>query len=143
MMTPAQRGAQTRKLNALIDAYSEKFPGWSGIVTPEVQRAMSTALKTGIDQPIMIRERKRITRRAAAHDAKVAAEHARPFTPDLEKHYTARIKNRRIIEGDCERPWQNYFDYRAAHPKDVAPLDAKDLAYVGQWTACVFDKLTD
>jgi hypothetical protein len=59
-----------------------------------------------------------------------------PFTPKLEARSTTTIKERRIREGDCERPWQNYFAYRDAHPNDVEPLTHADLAYVGQWTSC-------
>jgi hypothetical protein len=124
----------------LFDAYFSKFPAWGGIVTTEVQRAMRVAVKTGIDQPILIEMREANERNSAAHDAALAAEHAQPFTPDLEKHYTARIKNRELREGDCDRPWQNYFAYRDAHPKDVEPLNATDLAYAGQWTSCAIAK---
>jgi hypothetical protein len=138
-MTPAQRGARTRKqrakLNALLDAYAAKFPQYQGgSISTEVQRAMRVALKTGIEQPVLIEQRKQIERNCRNYDARLKREHARPFTPKLEKQYTARIKNRHLIEGDCERPWQNYFGYRDKHPKDVAPLDAADLAYAGQWT---------
>jgi hypothetical protein len=134
-MTPAQRGARTRKQNALMDAYCLRFPDpWSGFVTSAVQRAMRAALKTGIDHPLMIEIRKENARSAAEYDAKLAAEHAQPFTPDLEKHYTGLIKRRELIEGDCERPWQNYFDYRAGHVKEVEPLNAIDLAYANIYT---------
>jgi len=120
-----------------MHAYGLKFPGsWSGFLTRDVERAMRSALKTGKDHPVMIAIRERNARNRAEYDAALAAEHAQPFTPDLEKEYTAKIKNRRIMEGDCERPWQNYFDYRAAHASDVEPLDATDLAYAGQWTSC-------
>jgi hypothetical protein len=147
-MTPAQKAARTRKRNAELDAlcaaYFSKFPGWGGRVTPAVLRAMRVAIKTGIDQPILIDIRKHsaaeYARNSAAYDARLAAEHAAPFTAELERHYTTRIKSRRLIEGDCERPWQNYFGYRAAHPKEVEPLDATDLAYAAQWTSCAIAK---
>jgi hypothetical protein len=136
-MTPAQRGARTRKQNRLIDSYAQRFPQFrGGTMTPAILRAMATALKTGIEPPILVEQRKQIERNIANHDRRLAAEHARPFTPKLEKQYTAKIKGRRIMDGNCERPWQNYFAYRAAHPKDVEPLDSADMAYVGQWTAC-------
>lgn len=144
-MTPAQKAARTRKrnaeFNALCDAYLSKFPGWGGVMTPAVLRAMRVAIETGIDQPILIEIRESNARNSAAYDAALAAEHAAPFTAELERHYTARIKSRHLIEGDCDRPWQNYFGYRAAHPKEVEPLDATDLAYAGQWTSCAIAKL--
>jgi hypothetical protein len=89
--------------------------GGAGIMTEEVYRAMCRAVSTGIDAPLLVRMRKAAERNIAKYDAKLAAEHAQPFTPELEKHYTGRIKNRRLIEGDCDRPWQNYFAYREAH----------------------------
>lgn len=136
-MTPAQRGAQTRERDALIFAYADKFPQWrGGHITRAVERAMRSALKTGINPPIMIEQIKQAASNCRNYDARLKREHARPFTPKLEKQYTARIKNRQIAEGDCQRPWQHYFDYRVAHVKDVEPLDAADLAYVGQWTSC-------
>lgn len=139
-MTPAQKGAQTRKRNALLRAYWGKFGGFSGILTTAIYRAMAVALKTGNDHPVMIERRKENARNAAAYDARLAAEHAQPFTPELEKDFTAIIKDRLLIEGDCDRPWQSYCDYRAAHPKEVEPLNEADLAYAGQWTACALPK---
>jgi hypothetical protein len=136
-MAPAQRGGQTRKRDALADTYAQRFPKYKvGFLTAAIYRAMAAALKTGVVPPILVEQSKEIERNIAQHDRRLAAEHRRPFTPRRERQYTARIKNRQIREGDCERPWQNYFDFRAAHPKDVEPLDATDLAYVGQWTAC-------
>jgi hypothetical protein len=41
-----------------------------------------------------------------------------------------------LIEGDCERPRQNYFGYREAHAQEVEPLTDDDLAHVGMWTSC-------
>jgi hypothetical protein len=140
-LTSAQQGALTRKarsdLTALIDAYRQKFPQWKGgVIGDDIQEAMRISLETGIEQPVLIAQREKIERHMAEYDAALAAEHAQPFTPELEQHYTARITNRQLIEGDCERPWQNYFAYRIAHPDDVAPLDDADLEYVGLWTAC-------
>jgi hypothetical protein len=136
-LTPAQRGARTRKQRALANAYARAFPQYrGGFMTPAIYRAMAVALKTGIEQPILIEQREQIERNMAKYDAALAAEHAQAFTPELEKQYTAKIKGRRIMEGDCERPWQNYFAYRDAHPKEVEPLTGQDLAYVGQWTSC-------
>jgi hypothetical protein len=140
-MTPAQRGARTRKQNRVADAYASKFPQFKGgHLSAAIYDAMALSLKTGIEQPALIEQRKRIEANMAAYDAALAAEHAAPFTAELEKHYTAKIKSRRIMEGDCERPWQNYFAYRDAHPKDVEPLDAADLAYAGQWASCAIAK---
>ena len=143
-MTPAQKAARTRKRNAEFDAlcaaYFSQFPGWGGRMTPAVLRAMRVAIETGIDQPMLIDIRALNARNGAALDAALAAEHAAPFTAELERHYAARIKGRRLIEGDCDRPWQNYFGYRAEHPKEVEPLDATDLAYTGQWTSCAIAK---
>ena len=135
-MTPAQRGAQTRARHASLQAYCDKFGGFTGHLTRDVERAIQSALKTGKDHPLLIGIKKENARNHAKAKAELAAEHAAPFTPELEKHYTARVKNRRLIEGDCQRPWQNYFDYRAMHASDVAPLTAQDLAYAGQWTSC-------
>jgi hypothetical protein len=121
----------------LIDAYSDKFPQFrGGEITPDIPAAMREALKTGVEGPALVEQRLAIERNIAEHNAKLEAEHAQPFTLDLEKHYTERIKKRRLREGDCERPWQNYFDFRDAHPDQVKALDATDLAYVGQWTSC-------
>jgi phosphotransacetylase len=137
MMTPAQRGARTRKQDALAEAYHAKFPQFKGgRMTPAILRAMAVSLKTGIEQPALVEQRKEIEANMSRYDANLKREHARPFTPTREKQYTARIKNRELREGDCERPWQNYFAYRDAHPNDVEPLDAVDLAYAGQWTSC-------
>jgi hypothetical protein len=140
-LTPGQRGALTKKQgrvrDAVCDAYREKFPQWQGgVVSAKYIRAMARSLETGIEQPILVEQREQIERNHAMYEAELAAEHAQPFTPELEKHYTARIKERRLIEGDCERPWQNYFAYRDAHSDEVETLDETDLAYVGQWTTC-------
>jgi len=140
-LTGAKLAAHTRKWrkasDMLVAAYREKFPQWQGgVIGPDHYRAMARSLETGIEQPILVKQREEIERNIAEHDAELAAEHAEPFTPELEAHYTARIKQRRLIEGDCERPWQNYFAYREAHPDEVEPLDETDLAYVGQWTTC-------
>ena len=134
--SPASRAAASRKRSRLIHEYSLKFGPFSGDLTPAVERALQRALETGVDQPLLVRLRKETERSWAEYDAKLAAEHAEPFTVELEKHYTARIKGRRLIEGDCERPWQNYFGYRESHPNDVEPLSDDDLQYVGQWTSC-------
>jgi hypothetical protein len=118
-------------------AYFRLFPGdLVVVITKEVERAMCRAVATGIDQPIMIKQRKIVARNIAKHEAELAAEHAQPFTSKLEKHYTRRIKNRLLIEGDCERPWQSYFAYREAHFHDVEPLTDDDLKYAGLWTSC-------
>lgn len=88
---------------------------------------MRTAVQVGQDQPLLLEMRERAERAAAEYDARIAAEHAAPFSPELERHYTARIKARRLVEGDCERPWQNYFAYREAHGDEVEPLTDVDL----------------
>ena len=121
----------------LIRAYRDKFPQFlGGLLTPDILGEMREALKTGVEGRALVEQRLVIERNMAEYDAKLTAEHAQPFTLDLEKHYTQRIKKRRLKEGDCERPWQNYFDFRAAHPDQVKALNATDLAYVGQWTSC-------
>ena len=47
---------------------------------------------------------------------------------------TTRIKKRRLKKGNRFENWQYYFDYRAAYPTEVEPLDETDLEYVRQWT---------
>jgi hypothetical protein len=129
--------------DSMQEAYFRLFPGFSLIITKEANRAMCRAVATGIDPPFMTKLRKDAARNAAKYEAKLAAEHAQPFTPELEKHYTDRIKNRRLMEGDCMRPWQNYFAYREAHSNDVEPLADEDLAYAGQWTSCAVTPRVD
>jgi hypothetical protein len=76
------------------DAYFEKFGGFSCCLYPDIVRAMRRALKTGVDQPILIKRRQEIERAAADYDAKIAAKHEQPFTPELERHYTAPSRTR-------------------------------------------------
>lgn len=151
-MTPAQKRAYTRARNEaerikdfgfsdreqkkLLAAYCKKFEYLGGFIDKEQLLAMKLAVETGEDQPVLVKQREQIKASMAAYDAKIEAEHAQKFTPELEQHYTARIKNHALIEGDCERPWQNYFAYREAHAAEVEPLTDHDMWYVGQWTSC-------
>lgn len=101
---------------------------------------MRVALKTGEDQPLLIEIRETNRRNAAEYDARhaaeLAAERATPFDAKLERHYTARVKGRQLIEGDCDRRWPDYFAFREAHASDVEKLTDDDWRYLGQWTAC-------
>jgi hypothetical protein len=54
--------------------------------------------------------------------------------PKMAKAYTDLIKKRKLLEGDCDLPWPQYFEYRDAHPDECTPLTNDDLAYVWQWT---------
>jgi ParB/RepB/Spo0J family partition protein len=136
----AKRKSEDDGVDDLIDAYRDKFPQFhGGLLTPDILAEMREALKTGVETPALVEQRLVMERNMAEYDAKLAAEHAQPFTLKLEKHYTKRIKKRRLREGDCERPWQNYFDFRDAHPDQVEALTVTDIAYVGQWTSCRAD----
>jgi hypothetical protein len=141
---PKRRSVVTRRRyqrqSELANAYWARFGEVGLLFDPKTMRAMRRALKTGIDDPTLAAERQAAERAWAEHKAELAAEHAAPFTPELEKHYTARIKGRDLIEGDCDRPWQNYFGYREAHAKDVELLTERDMQYVGQWTPCALKR---
>jgi len=101
-------------------------------------------LATGKDQPELIAMRKECERNLRAYDKRRAKEEAAKlvyvFTADDEKEYTGYIKKRKLWEGACDLNWPKYRAYRAAHPES-APLDAKDLRYVGQWTGVFKPKL--
>ena len=90
-MTPAQRGWQTRREAALIRDYHKAFPQWQGGLC--LFREMALSLKTGIEQPALVKQREKIEANCAAYDAALAAEHAAPFTPAREKKTPPRSKS--------------------------------------------------
>jgi hypothetical protein len=147
--SPQQRAAETRRQrreqDALRNAYNQKFGipmvfEWSA----KNIKLLKRALATGKDQPELIAMRKECERNLRAYDKRRAKEEAAKlvyvFTADDEKEYTGYIKKRKLWEGACDLNWPKYRAYRAAHPES-APLDAKDLRYVGQWTGVFKPKL--
>jgi hypothetical protein len=131
----AKQAAKSRAENRLAIAYGERFGHVYGVQERWFYKAMEAALLSGVDNPRLIKRRRKIEERTAKYDRKQAKFLATPIKAKTEREYTALIKQRRLYEGACELAWARYFEYRDAH-HDCEPLTADDLAYAGMWTAC-------
>ena len=128
---------QRRANNKIDRAYSKRFGCCTGPQDREVYRLMDASLQSGIDELAETKaRRKREYQESAERREREHEEFLRtPITPEMEREYTAMIKQRTLYEGACELSWEQYFKYRDQHP-DCTPLSQDDLAYAGMWTAC-------
>jgi hypothetical protein len=140
---PPDELAARRKRKAeekTFEDYSKQFGGLSILITPDVLRRMEDSLTSGVDEFAELKaeqehDHAEYVREETLKRATLNAPLLAPITREKEQAYVRLIKTRTLYEGACGLSWQEFFDFRDAHP-ECEPLTRGDLAYARQWTPC-------
>ena len=144
-LSPEKLEARRKRMadNKTYDDYFKQFGALYGVLDRARYNLMAASLASGVDQLADVRrEQEEYADKQAEHvraktlrRATINAPLLAPITPEKERAYMGLIKRRQLYEGACALSWQEYFDFRDAHP-DCALLTRGDLAYASDWTAC-------